>query len=36
MIRDHSYVQALVDRGVIDEDEAFTHPEKNIVTKGIR
>ena len=33
--RDHSYVQALVDRGVIDEGEAFTHPKKNIVTKVI-
>ena len=33
--RDHSYVQALVDRGVITEDEAFSHPKKNIVTKAI-
>lgn len=33
--RDHSYVQALVDRGVIDEDEAFSHPDKNLVTKVI-
>jgi len=33
--RDHSYVQALVDRGVITEDEASSHPKKNIVTKVI-
>ena len=33
--RDHSYVQALVDRGVIDEAEASSHSDKNIVTKVI-
>ena len=33
--RDHSYVQKLVNRGIIDEGEAFTHPMKNIVTKVI-
>lgn len=33
--RDHSYVQALVDRGVIDEDEAFSHPKKNILMRVI-
>ena len=33
--RDHSYVQGLVDRGVITEDEAFDHSDKNIVTKVI-
>ena len=33
--RDHSYVRALVDRGVITEDEVFSHPKKNIVTKVI-
>ncbi|MEA1895653.1 MAG: protein phosphatase 2C domain-containing protein [Euryarchaeota archaeon] len=33
--RDHSYVQELVNRGTIDEDEAFTHPKKNIVTRVI-
>lgn len=33
--RDHSYVQALVDRGAITEEEAFSHPKKNIVTKVI-
>ena len=33
--RDHSYVQELVNRGIIDEDEAFDHSGKNIVTKVI-
>jgi len=33
--KDHSYVQELVDRGVITQDEAAVHPEKNIVTKII-
>lgn len=31
--KDHSYVQELVDRGVITQEEAAVHPEKNIVTK---
>ena len=33
--RDHSYVQELVNRGIIDEDEASSHSDKNIVTKVI-
>jgi len=33
--KDHSYVQELVDKGMITEDEAFDHPESNIVTKII-
>jgi len=33
--RDHSYVQELVNRGTIDGAEAFSHPDKNIVTKVI-
>lgn len=33
--RDHSYVQELVNRGIIDEDEASSHPKKNIVTRVI-
>lgn len=33
--RDHSYVQELVEKGIIKEEEAFGHPEKNIVTKII-
>lgn len=30
---DHSYVQMLVERGVISPEEAETHPEKNIITQ---
>lgn len=33
--KDHSYVQELVERGVITQEEAAVHPEKNIVTKII-
>ena len=33
--RDHSYVQELVNQGIIAEDEAFSHPDKNIVTRVI-
>ncbi len=32
---DHSYVQSLVDRGIISYQEAFYHPEKYIVEFGI-
>jgi protein phosphatase len=31
--RDHSFVQELVDRGIITEEEAFNHPEKNVITR---
>ena len=31
--KDHSFVQELVDRGIITKEEAFDHPEKNIITK---
>ncbi|MDG6257748.1 MAG: protein phosphatase 2C domain-containing protein [Methanomicrobiaceae archaeon] len=33
--KDHSYVQTLVDRGVLSEDEAFAHPKKHIVEKAL-
>jgi len=32
---DHSYVQQLVDEGKIKPEEAFDHPDGNIVTRGI-
>ena len=33
--KDHSYVASLVKAGVITEEEAETHPEKNIITRAI-
>lgn len=33
--KDHSVVQELVDRKVISEEEAFDHPQKNLVTRTI-
>ena len=33
--KDHSYVQDLVDRGIISENEAAVHPNKNIITRAV-
>lgn len=35
LTKDHSYVQELVDCGDISENEAFMHPESNIITRGL-
>jgi protein phosphatase len=35
LTKDHSYVQQLVDDGIITEQEAFQHPENNIITRGL-
>ena len=35
LTKDHSYVQELIDKGEITEEEAFTHPDNNIVTKVV-
>lgn len=35
LTKDHSYVQELIDKGEITEEEAFNHPDNNIVTKVI-
>ncbi|MFA5674994.1 MAG: Stp1/IreP family PP2C-type Ser/Thr phosphatase [Christensenellales bacterium] len=33
--RDHSFVQSLVDRGIITKEEAFCHPQRNIITRAV-
>ena len=33
--KDHSYVQSLVDEGKITKDQAFYHPESNIITQSV-
>ncbi len=33
--KDHSYVQDLVDKGIITADEAADHPNKNIITRAV-
>lgn len=35
LTKDHSLVQELVDKGVITEEEVFTHPDNNIITRGL-
>ncbi len=35
LTKDHSYVQELIDNGDITEEEAFTHPDNNIITRGL-
>ena len=35
LTRDHSMVQAMVDRGQISESEAKDHPRKNIITRAL-
>jgi protein phosphatase len=32
---DHSFVQQLIERGVIDEDQARAHPQRNVVTQAL-
>lgn len=35
LTKDHSYVQKLVDSGVLTEEEAMNHPDSNIITKSL-
>ena len=35
LTKDHSYVQDLVDQGKIRPEEAFGHPDGNLITKGL-
>lgn len=32
---DHSYVQVLIDKGLIKKEEAVNHPQKNIITRAV-
>lgn len=33
--KDHSYVQSLVDKGTISEEDAFDYPDRNIITRSL-
>ena len=33
--KDHSYVQNLVDQGIISEEQAKTHPHRNLITRAL-
>lgn len=35
LTKDHSLVQELIDKGDISEKEAFTHPDNNVITRGL-
>ena len=35
LTRDHSFVEDLVERGIITREEARTHPRKNIITRAV-
>lgn len=35
LTKDHSLVQEMVDKGEITEEEAFTHPDSNIITRSL-
>ena len=35
LTKDHSLVQELIDKGEITEEEALTHPDNNIITRGL-
>lgn len=33
--KDHSYVQQLIDKGELSEEDAFNHPDGNLITRGL-
>ncbi len=35
LTKDHSYVQMMIDNGSITEEEALTHPRRNIITRAV-
>jgi len=35
LTKDHSYVQMLLDMGMVMEDEIYTHPSRNVISQGL-
>ncbi|MFM8331543.1 MAG: PP2C family protein-serine/threonine phosphatase [Candidatus Methylumidiphilus sp.] len=35
LTKDHSYVQTLLDMGMLLEDEVYTHPSRNVISQGL-
>jgi protein phosphatase len=35
LTKDHSYVQELIDKGELTEESALTHPDSNLITRGL-
>ena len=35
LTKDHSYVQELIDKGELTEEAALTHPDSNLITRGL-
>lgn len=35
LTKDHSYVQVMIDNGSITEEEALTHPRRNLITRAV-
>jgi serine/threonine protein phosphatase Stp1 len=35
LTRDHRYIQALIDSGLLNEDEAATHPRRSVITRAV-
>ena len=35
LTKDHSYVQELIDKGELTEEKALTHPDSNLITRGL-
>jgi serine/threonine protein phosphatase PrpC len=35
LTRDHRYIQALIDSGLLDEDEAANHPRRSVITRAV-
>ena len=35
LTKDHSYVQLLLDKGLISEEEVYSHPSRNLIAQGL-